>query len=143
MKGLGFLNAVKYRLAADEFTTAIRLDPIGGYYSTRGDAYHKMGQYAYAIQDYEEYIRQYPDHGTGYSGRGAAYSKLGRYHSAIKDFNKAIEVNLDDSGSYTNRGITYFLLGQYSKADADLAEACSLVGRWKGPLGEEARRQYC
>ena len=97
-KGEGFIEDGKYRLAVDEFTTAIRLNP--GYtsaYWTRGWAYDDLGQYQQAIQDFDKAIQLDPYDSLllamAYDGRGLAYRMLGRNAEADADEAKACSVD--------------------------------------------------
>ena len=99
-KGVDYYNEEKYRLAIDEFTTAIRLNPNYTYaYVYRGVAYDKLSQYQRAIEDYDRVIQLVPNFAMAYNNRGWAYQELGKTSSwmtrrkwsskAQEDFDKA------------------------------------------------------
>ena len=92
-KGEGYNHDGKYRLAVEEFTTAIRLNP--GYtsaYWARGWAYDYLNQYQQAIQDFDKAIQLEPYDGLlamAYQGRSEAYDRLGKHGIAGADNAKA------------------------------------------------------
>ena len=78
-----YYNDGKYRLALDEFTTAIRLNPNYTYaYWYRGYAYYELGQYQRAIEDFDKAIQLDPDMALAYNNQGMP--------TATQDHDKAI-----------------------------------------------------
>ena len=97
-------------------------------YYNRGIAYHKLGQYKRAIQDFNKVIQLNPDDNFVYHSRGKSYLKLGQYKLAIQDFNKAIKQKhyVIHSIAYGSRGEAYSKLGQYKQAVKDYNKAIEL-----------------
>jgi tetratricopeptide (TPR) repeat protein len=63
-------------------------------YLLRADAYFKLENFAAAISDYDEVIRQSPDYlSDSYYNRGLAHEALGNAQNAIADFQKAVEIS--------------------------------------------------
>ncbi len=62
-------------------------------YIYRGDAYAKLGQFAYAIDDFTDAIRIEPKNAEAYFARGAAYALLGKAEDARKDWSEAVKLN--------------------------------------------------
>ena len=97
-KGEGYNHDGKYRLAVEEFTTAIRLNP--GYtsaYWARGWAYDYLNQYQQAIQDFDKAIQLDPYDSLflamAYDGRSKAYDRLGNHGIAGADNAKACSLD--------------------------------------------------
>ena len=134
-KGEGYNHDGKYRLAVEEFTTAIRLNP--GYtnaYWARGWAYDYLNQYQQAIQDFDKAIQFDPYDVLPYISRGFSYYRSNSYQQAIQDFDKAIQLDPYDSlllaMAYDGRSKAYDRLGNHGIAGADNAKACSLDSQY-------------
>lgn len=83
------------------------------FYYNRGTAYHFLGDYPHAIDDFSKAIEIEPPFLKAYLLRGDAYLSLDNYQQAIKDFDKAIELDPDNCKAYHNRGNAYYGLGDY------------------------------
>ncbi len=95
-----------------------------------GEAFHKLGvntygkgQYAQAIQDFDQALALKPDNGTALAYRGKAYYQLGQYGRAIQDFDDAIPLEPDKSFSLYDRGLAKKKIGDVAGGDADIAAA--------------------
>jgi tetratricopeptide (TPR) repeat protein len=89
------LERGQYQLAIDYYLMAILQGPkVDAYdaYNNRGRAYHGLGEYQGAIQDFDEAIRLPPPNADPYFNRGLAYDKLGNSTSAEQDLAKAKEL---------------------------------------------------
>ncbi len=62
-------------------------------YYNRGLAYHRLGDHARAIEDFDQAIRLDPGLAIPYNDRGAAYRKLGDPARAIKDYDQALRLD--------------------------------------------------
>jgi tetratricopeptide (TPR) repeat protein len=105
---------------------------VSAFYN-RGVAYKHKGQYALAIQDYNQVIRLKPDDEDAFNARGNAYYDRGQHDLAMRDYDEAIRLNPNDENVFNSRGIAYYSLGQYDLAIQDLSEAIRLK-----PNGAEA-----
>src|ERR1700733_10291351 len=92
----------------------------------RGEAYDNVGQYARAIQDFNEAILLKPQDAEAFNGRGAAHDELGQYSLAIQDYSEAIRLKPDYARAFNNRGKAYNDFGQYARALRDLGVAIQL-----------------
>jgi tetratricopeptide (TPR) repeat protein len=100
---------------ASPFTPAAGAPPSANALSAQGVKYLSQGDYARAIDTYQELLRIDPRHALGLNNLGAAFCKVGRYDDAQNCFNQALSV------------------------DPNFAEANNNLGnilRWKGLLGE-------
>ncbi len=64
-------------------------------YSNRGVAYYFKGDYARAIESYDEAIRRDPSNARAYGNRGAALKRIGQGDRALTDENEAIRLDPD------------------------------------------------
>jgi len=113
--------------AIEYLNKGIRLIPDYAWaYSTRGIAYHSLGQHQRAIEDYNEAIRLNPDDAEAYYSRGTAHVVLIQDQLAIKDFDEAIRLQPDYASAYYYRGLAYFSLGQSQRAIEDYNRAIRL-----------------
>jgi len=55
-------------------------------FTNRGVAYRNKGQYARAIQDYDQAIKLDPNYAIAFRNRGIAYDEKGQYDRAIRDY---------------------------------------------------------
>jgi tetratricopeptide (TPR) repeat protein len=136
--GIHFMRS-NFKLAIDDLTKVMELSNpktpsviLENTHKYRGTAYHEMGRYKDAIQDFDEAIRIHPDFST-YFYRGTSFVRSGEIDLAIKDFSEAIGRNpLIFIEAYINRADAYIREGEYDKAIAD----CTVVLSSKPNLGE-------
>ena len=89
-----------------------------------GDELRKKGDFAKAIENYNQAIALIPDFCDWiYNNRGLSYLKLGEYQSALQDFNRAIALNPSGGYSYNNRAVAYYGLNDFQNAQKDLLQA--------------------
>ena len=70
---------------------------LGLVYQTRGITYYSRGDYAWAIDDFTEAIKNNPQAVFCYYFRGRAYDRLGNHSQATSDYNKAIEIEQQEN----------------------------------------------
>lgn len=92
-----------------------------------GDKKYQAGDYAGAIDDYEELIERYPDIPRGYTRRSAARGELGSLKEALEDANKAIELGTDDPWAYNNHAV--LLLQSSGESPQSLEEELKSVSK--------------
>ena len=88
-------------------------------YFARGIAYASSGQYAKAIKNFDEAVRQGSGRARLFNNRGYSYHMLGQYERAIEDFDKAINLEPRYSAAYKNRSWSYRNLGLAAQASKD------------------------
>ena len=66
-------------------------------------AYHYLGQYERAIEDYDQALEINPQLAEAYNNRGLAY--LGQYERAIEDYDQALEIASRRSLGARHRGL--------------------------------------
>src|SRR5262249_43989414 len=92
-------------------------------HNNRGNAYAAKGDYARAIENYDESIKLNPGYARAFNNRGVVYLKKGEYDRAMKDFDEAIRLNSDYAIAFANRAETYQRTNDYGHAAADYDEA--------------------
>lgn len=96
-------------------------------FHNRGVAFHELGDFRRAIQDYETGLRyRPPDAYIDYTNRGRAYFELHEYGQAIDDFNAALRLNPGFAEAYFERGRAYAAMGDTQSAARDFAQARAL-----------------
>ena len=85
------------------------------------------GQYDDAIQQSEEYTRQYPESYLGWNELGWAYLKSDRLEEAKASFDKAIELNNQWDNAYVGLGAFYRKLDRLDEARENYLKAISIV----------------
>ena len=95
-------------------------------YAHRGDAYSDLGQYALAVEDYDQAIKLDPSDEAFYRDRGTAYALMGEYARAVQDYDEAINLHPDNADAYYCRGLTKKKMGDDAGGDADIAKAKEL-----------------
>ena len=105
-------------------------------HNNRGDAYVAQGNFAAAINDYDQAISLNPDFARPFNNRGFAYLKKGDSDRALKDFDQAIKLKPDYGRAFANRAEAYQLRHDYQSAARDYDAAIRLhpeVGAvWNG-----------
>lgn len=130
LEGQRLYNLGLYDLAVVQFTYAIQVDSdYAAAYAWRGGAYHDLGQYQRAIQDYDQAIRLEPN-ATRHNNRGVAYGSLGQYQRAIQDYTQAISLSPNTALFYENRGNAYTWVNLWTQAQADWDRACQLDSQY-------------
>ena len=79
-------SAVISRGAADKADLATA-------FKNRGNAHDDKGEYARALEDYDQAVTINPLDADAFNSRGTAYAALARYERAVLDFDEAIRLN--------------------------------------------------
>ena len=91
-----------------------------------GDKFFEDGDYARALQEYENALRLEPDLPYPVRAKARALMQLGRNEEALAWFNQAADLQPSFGGTYANRGILHDRMGSYELAIADYEEALRL-----------------
>lgn len=123
-------------------------------YLNRGNAKHRLGMYAAAIQDYDEALKLESGYVIAYNNRGNAKCMLSLFKEALADLDKALQLKPDYVFALVNRGTAKAGLNMLEDAIRDFdraiqlkpgdAEAYRNRGNAKRALGrlEEAIQDY-
>jgi tetratricopeptide (TPR) repeat protein len=82
-----------YRLAVQDATRSIKLEPSAEAYYTRALAYHNMGQDETAIQDCNAALAIAPDNENALFVRASAHQGKMDYSEAIRDFTDVLRLD--------------------------------------------------
>jgi len=85
-----------------------------------------VGDYARAIQDYDQAIRLDGSFALSYNNRGRAHHLNEDYAQAIKDYGEAIEIDPDYPLAFYNRGLARFDQGFFIAAVPDFVRAVQI-----------------
>jgi tetratricopeptide (TPR) repeat protein len=86
----------------------------------------EMKEYANALADYNEIIRQEPTNAEAYCGRGSALYAKGNDDEALADCSEAIRLKPNIAWAYKVRGIVWLDKRAYDKAIGDYNTAARL-----------------
>lgn len=85
----------------------------------RGEAHHKLGDDARALEDLARAIATAPSLGEAYYERGWIHRQARRYDEAIADYSRAIELNTSPEQALRERGTCYLHAQRFALAIAD------------------------
>jgi tetratricopeptide (TPR) repeat protein len=125
-EGMRLYNAKQDRAAIPFFDRAIAANPRRAEaYAGRGMAYHALGDYPRAIEDYTAAIRLKPDWQEPYIYRGKSYRSSRQTDRAIEDFTSAARVNPRSGLGHFERAATRWMFDPNMPASTlkDLDEA--------------------
>ncbi|MBI4447111.1 MAG: tetratricopeptide repeat protein [Acidobacteria bacterium] len=89
----------------------------------KGISYYKQGQYAKAIEEFEELVQANPKYEDGFRILGDCYLKTRRYDKAASAFQNAIRLKDGNIGSYYGLALAYFNSGNNRGAASTLVKA--------------------
>ena len=119
-----------------------------GYYK-RGLIKSGFGEYAEAIEDFNEAVELKSHLASNYFNRGKAQFNLGKYTEAIEDFDKAINrkqgatlQGADFAEAYYNRGRANYELGNHKKALENFDKAIELKDDFAEVYHNRGRAQH-
>lgn len=95
--------------------------------NNRGTAFHHLGKYERAIEDFTAAIWLAPGYAEAYTNRGVTHAALGKHDLAIADLSNAVRFNPGYAIGYNNRGNYYTGLGKHDLAIADYSKAVELL----------------
>lgn len=124
VRGLAYVKMGKYDKAIDDYTAAIKRDPVfAKAHFGRGIALRKNGQYASAIQDFNRALQLSPVDPNVYYQRALTEWEAGLRKRALRDFNKTIELNKTHFMAHYDRGMLRFDDKAYEEAKQDFVKA--------------------
>ncbi len=82
-------------------------------------------EFNYLLDEFETYIKKYPNRYQGYYDRGNLYYSNRMYEKAIEDYNKVLEIK-EYPSIYFLRGLCFMKLKQFDKGCPDIKKADSL-----------------
>lgn len=89
----------------------------------KGISYYKQGQYAKAIEEFEQLVEVNPEYENGYRVLGKCYLETKDYAASITAFEKALELKNDVFASHHGLGVAHYIKGNYREAIAALLKS--------------------
>lgn len=105
------------------YTDLIKTMPGAVPYLLRGVAWQLKRDYANAVKDFSEAIRNEPGNFLGYRMRAQTWHSQGQYQKALADLDETIRLNPAFALAYNDRGAVYNELDDYPRAYEQLSEA--------------------
>jgi tetratricopeptide (TPR) repeat protein len=117
---LNYYATGEYEKAIEGSNQAIKLDPtnLRNYYG-RGNFYQGQKKHQLAVNDYERYLKSYPNDSDAIEPIAWSYYQLDKYPEAISLASKAIEIDPESVKGMETRGRSFYFTGNYSAALAD------------------------
>jgi len=116
--------------AISDANSAIKIQPLSGYYYLRGQAYFSKKSYAKAIKDFEQAIQLDSEHfktAENYAAIAECYLELRDYGQAIRSYSQALEIEPDNVAYLNDRGVIYYDLLNYKAAKKDWSKVIALA----------------
>ncbi len=93
---------------------------------TDGNIKAARGDYAAAIELYNQAVELFPDYAVAHYNLGLAYIGVKEYHAAIEAMTQAIHLKPDFAAAYTSRGDSHVALDDLDEAVSDYGKAIEL-----------------
>ena len=128
LNGLGIVLMAKGKTdeAIKKYLKAIQINPRLQYYDNIGDAYRSKGNFAEAVEFYEEILKMNKDDDLAHNGIGICFLSLKKLDDAIFHFSQAVKLVPQNFTYQANLGTAYTTKGDYIKATESYEEALRL-----------------
>jgi tetratricopeptide (TPR) repeat protein len=83
------------------------------FYLNLGDEYFQKGEYAAAINSYNQALQFNNSDADIYYKLGLVNYQLGEYHTAITNYSQAINININHPQAYNQIGLVHYQIGNY------------------------------
>ena len=83
------------------------------FYLNLGDEYFQKGEYAAAINSYNQALQFNNSDADIYYKLGLVNYQLGEYHTAISNYSQAINININHPQAYNQIGLVHYQIGNY------------------------------
>ncbi len=124
IEGARLLEEGNYSAAAEEFKTAVTLDPTfsDGYYNL-GKVYSQLGNYTEAEANYQKAIELSPDNARYHYNLAIVYSKINQLEKSEKEYLYALNIDPYYDKAHNNLGVLYYKMEKYEEALAQFKKA--------------------
>jgi hypothetical protein len=133
---LGFAldDAGSHAQARDQYTEALRLDPIypEAHYMLANDLANE-GRFPEAIAHYEEALRLNPEMGVAHFNLSIVLAKSGRTEEALSHLRETLRLNPDDPDVHRDMGYLLRMMGREEEARAEFDESQRLARAFPRP----------
>jgi len=97
----------------------------------QGNKYLDEGNYAKAIQAYDEALAIDPENAAALSKKAYALNELGRNDEALRASSKALAINPENTAALYDKGYALYKLGKYNEALQAADKALSIDPDYK------------
>jgi tetratricopeptide (TPR) repeat protein len=85
-------------------------------FKNQGNTFYDLGQFAQAVEAYQNALKHAPQDPVIYNNLGAAYFSLNKGTEASESFKKSISLKTDDPDAHFNLGIAYSSIDKFEEA---------------------------
>lgn len=117
----------KYKLALQDFSIAVLINPNADTYYNRGLTHLNINYYKQAKKDFDKSLSLDATNASAYFFRGASHLLLGKYNKAISDFTTTLKYNALDYEALLGLALTYYKMNDLQKAKLNLKKAKSFL----------------
>ncbi|MGD8717332.1 MAG: tetratricopeptide repeat protein [Candidatus Zixiibacteriota bacterium] len=96
------------------------------FYTAAAEGYLEDGDYAEAVEAYDEALAADPENVKNWCNRGYSLARLGEYDKALASFESALTLDPGDPWAWYTRGVTLGIMGEYDRALGCLNRALEL-----------------
>ncbi|MBD2294962.1 tetratricopeptide repeat protein [Anabaena sphaerica FACHB-251] len=119
-----FINhSPQQNLSLDKFNRYPLASDLNLLYEKLGDEHFQKGDYAPAINNYNQALQHKPNDADIYYKLGLVHHQLNDFDTAITNYNQAIKININYGKAYNKRGLAHYQLGNYQMAIEDYNQA--------------------
>ncbi|MEX0272343.1 tetratricopeptide repeat protein [Leptolyngbyaceae cyanobacterium UHCC 1019] len=123
---LGIVGGIWLSLRPNLWNTVPADPKLAQQFVETGTQKNQQGQYAAAIQDFDQAIRFNPQDATAFLNRGFAQHRVGNLNAAVDDYTKALAIDNQLAEAFSNRSHARFDQGKPDEALKDAAQAIAL-----------------
>src|SRR5262249_13600899 len=117
-----------------DFTASLAASDDARIHVARGGAYRAKGDYAHAVQDFEEALTLVPGRIALVEARGQANFSMARYDAAAVDFSSVLDSDAASAGAALWLYLSRARAGEQVAAAADLAARASKLRQPEWPF---------
>jgi tetratricopeptide (TPR) repeat protein len=111
-----YYSEARYKEAAEQYHSAVQVNPNATNRYSYGEALLKIGNYSQAENQFNQVKRLDPDSYAGDYGLGKMYAQDEQYSKAIEHFEKALNLEPSFYDALAEIGYTYADMGEIEKA---------------------------
>ncbi len=117
----------KYKLALQDFSMAVLINPNTDTYYNRGITHLNINYYKQAKKDFDKSLSLDTKNLSAYFFRGTAHLLLGKYKKAISDFTTTLKYNALDYEAILGLALTYYKMNDLKNAKLNLKKARTML----------------
>ncbi len=119
----------KYKLALQDFSMAVLINPSADTYYDRGLTHLNINYYKQAKNDFRKCLSFNSNNVSAYFYQGAAHLLLGKYDKALSDFTTTLKYDALDYEAVLGLALTYYKMNDLKKAKLNLKKAQTILSQ--------------